>query len=60
MAENARLATDMDSEQKLQLCGQNNSHARGLATARTQEISHRRDLIPKADELEALRKWHPG
>ena len=29
-----------------------------LAAARTQEISHKHKLIPKTDELEALRKWH--
>jgi hypothetical protein len=47
------------SKRKLQLCRQNNSHARGkLATACTQEISHRRELIPETDEREALRKWH--
>ncbi|KAH9026404.1 P-loop containing nucleoside triphosphate hydrolase protein [Lactarius pseudohatsudake] len=34
------------------------SLTRHLSSARTQELSHRRELIPQTDELEALRKWH--
>ena len=60
MAENARLATDMDAERTkvAALQAEQLTRSRGLATARTQETSHRRELVPKTDELEALRKWH--
>ena len=60
MAENARLATDMDAERTkvAALQAEQHTRTRELATARTQEISHKRELIPKTDELEALRKWH--
>ena len=34
------------------------SLSRHLSAARTQELNHRRELIPQTDELEALRKWH--
>ena len=34
------------------------SLTRHLSSARTQELNHRRELIPQTDELEALRKWH--
>jgi hypothetical protein len=60
MAENARLASDMDTEQTkvAALQAEQLTRTRELATACTQEISHRRELIPETDELEALRKWH--
>lgn len=60
MAENARLATDMDAERTkvAALQAEQLTRTRELATARTQENSHKRELIPKTDELEALRKWH--
>ena len=60
MAENARLATDMDAERTkvAALQAEQLTRTRELTTARTQEISHKRELIPKSDELEALRKWH--
>jgi hypothetical protein len=59
-AENARLTTDMDAERTkvaaLQAEGRT-AHTH-VGAALTQEISHRRELIPKTDELEALCKWH--
>ena len=60
MAENARLATDMDAERTkvAALQAEQVTRTRELAAARTQEINHKRELIPKTDELEALRKWH--
>jgi kinesin family member C1 len=60
MAENARLATDMDAERTkvAALQAEQFTRIRELASARTQEIGHKRELIPKTDELEALRKWH--
>ena len=60
MAENARLATDMDAERTkvAALQVEQLTRTRELATVRKQEISHKRELIPKTDELEALRKWH--
>jgi kinesin family member C1 len=60
MAENARLATDMDAERSkvAALQVEQLTRTRELAAARTQEINHKRELIPKSDELEALRKWH--
>ncbi len=60
MAENARLAADMDAERTKcsALQTEQLTRTRELAAARTQEIGHRRELIPKTDELEALRKWH--
>ena len=60
IAENARLATDMDAERTkvAALQAERLTRSRELATARTQEIGHKRELIPKTDELEALRKWH--
>ena len=60
MAENARLATDMDAERTkvAALQAEQLTRTRELAATRMQEVSHRRELIPKTDELEALRKWH--
>jgi kinesin family protein C1 len=60
MAENTRLATDMDAERTkvAALQAEQLTRTRELAVARTQEITHKRELIPKTDELEALRKWH--
>jgi kinesin family protein C1 len=60
MAENARLAADMDAERTKVTALQVNqlTRARDLAAARTQETNHRRELISQTDELEALRKWH--
>jgi kinesin family member C1 len=60
MVENARLAADMDAERTkvAALQAEQFTRTRDLAGARTQEIGLRRELIPKTDELEALRKWH--
>src|SRR6266576_3345613 len=54
IAENARLATDMDAERTkvAALQAEQLTRTRELATGRTQEISHKRELIPKTDELE--------
>ena len=59
-AENSRLAVDMDAERTkvAALQAEQLARVRSLATARAQEISHRRELISQNDELEALRKWH--
>ncbi|KAH9000134.1 kinesin-domain-containing protein [Lactarius akahatsu] len=58
--DNARISADMDAERtKLaSLQEEQLSLTRHLSSARTQELSHRRELIPQTDELEALRKWH--
>lgn len=58
--ENSRLATDMDAERTkvAALQAEQFTRTRELTAARTQEISYKRELIPKTDELEALRKWH--
>lgn len=58
--ENARLAADMDAERTkvATLQAEQLTRARDLAAARTQDISHRRELISQTDELESLRKWH--
>jgi len=58
--ENARLAADMDAERTkvVTLQAEQLTRARDLAAARTQGISHRRELISQTDELESLRKWH--
>ncbi|KAH9010871.1 kinesin-domain-containing protein [Lactarius pseudohatsudake] len=60
MADNARIRADMDAERtKLaSLQEEQLSLTRHLSSARTQELSHRRELVPQTDELEALRKWH--
>lgn len=60
IAENARLAADMDAERTkvAALQAEQLTRARELAATRTQEINHRRELISQTDELDALRKWH--
>lgn len=60
IAENAKLAADMDAERTkvAALQAEQLTRSRDLAAARTQEIGHRRELISQTDELEALRKWH--
>jgi kinesin family protein C1 len=59
-AENTRLVADMDAERTkvAALQAEQITRVRELAAARTQEINHKRELIPQTDELEALRKWH--
>jgi kinesin family protein C1 len=58
--DNARLSADMDAERTkvASLQAEQLSLTRNLSAARTQELNHRRGLIPQTDELEALRKWH--
>ncbi|KAH9066512.1 kinesin-domain-containing protein [Lactarius vividus] len=58
--DNARISADMDAERTKLASLQEDQHSltRHLSSARTQELNHRRELIPQTDELEALRKWH--
>jgi kinesin family member C1 len=57
---NASLAADMDAERTkiAVLQAEQSTRARDLASARTQEASHRRELVSHADELDLLRKYH--
>ena len=59
--DNARISADMDAERTKVASLQAEQHfsfTRHLSATRTQELSHRRELIPQTDELEAMRKWH--
>jgi len=60
LVDNAKLSADMDAERTkvASLQAEQLFLTRHLSAARTQELSHRRELIPQTDELEALRKWH--
>ena len=60
MVDNARICADMDVERTkvASLQAEQLSLTRNLSAARSQEVGHKRELIPQTDEIEALRKWH--
>ncbi|RDB15928.1 Kinesin-like protein klpA [Hypsizygus marmoreus] len=59
-ADAARVAQDMEAERSKVADLQANHLAlsRELATAKTQELTHRRELVNASDEIEALKKKH--
>jgi kinesin family protein C1 len=58
--DNARISAEMDAERTkvASLQAEQLSFTHHLSATRTQELNHRRELIPQTDELENLRKWH--
>ncbi|OCH96400.1 kinesin-domain-containing protein [Obba rivulosa] len=59
-ADTARLAADMERERaKLSELEENHmALTRELAAARTQEMTHKRELVDASDEMEQMRKRH--